>query len=123
MLRSDPVLRFLRLWLLPLLVALLPLQGWAGDAARAPEAVQESHAMLWFAAAVDDCPDPQGAGTPAALAEAAETAPSGADLAEQLLAPSAPHLAPTRSRGTPPAYAALALPDPDLPLQPRPPRG
>ena len=115
------MLRIRRLWLLPLLVALLPLHGWAGDDTRPTHAAVDTVAMLIVPQ--DDCGDlPGGGGTPS-VAEAGEAAPTGADLAEHLLPASAPRLAPLRSRGGPPAYAGLTLPDPDLPLLPRPPRG
>ena len=104
------MLRLLRLWLLPLLVALLPLHGWAADGTHAADPAPREHAM-WFAAGMDDCADSQGSG-PLALVDAAEAAPSGADLAEQLLPASAPLLTSARALGVLPAYAPV-----------RPPRG
>lgn len=114
------MLRILRLWLLPLLVALLPLHSWAGDDARVPDAVDATPAVLLTQ---DDCADPRDSDRPLPLAEAGETAPSGADLAEHLLPASAPRIASARPRAGLPGYAGPVLPDPDLPLLPRPPRG
>lgn len=135
--------RLLRLSLLPLLLALLPLHGWAGagmppggaavhaiesvEAARAIDVAATIDTVLagasdWSSTSADlasDC----GAPAPSPFADAGEAAPSGADLAEQLLLPSAPAMTDAGGRTGPPAYAALRLPEPDLPLLPRPPRG
>lgn len=144
--------RLLRLSLLPLLLALLPLHGWAGagmpvadaaahgiesvEVADAIEAIGTVDTVLAGAAGDTSNPgafDPLGAiadpasnsdaPAPSPLADAGEAAPSGADLAEQLLLPSAPAMTDAGGRTGPPAYAALRLPEPDLPLLPRPPRG
>lgn len=133
--------RLLRLSLLPLLLALLPLHGWAGASMPAgsamPHAIEsveiaQAIAVIGTIDTVLDCdslgaiPDPAsgpGAPAPSPLADAGEAAPSGADLAEQLLLPSAPAMTHAGGRTGPPAYAALRLPEPDLPLLPRPPRG
>lgn len=145
--------RLLRLSLLPLLLALLPLHGWAGAgmpaggaAVHAIEAVEVAEAIDIIGAfdavlasgtsagsagsaatdvlgpLCDPAPDSSAPG-PAPFADAGEAAPSGADLAEQLLLPSAPAMTDAGGRTGPPAYAALRLPEPDLPLLPRPPRG
>lgn len=133
--------RLLRLSLLPLLLALLPLHGWAGaglpagnSAAQGIESVAiievidsidsaVASATAASPSAIGDASPDCGAPTPSPFAEAGEAAPSGADLAEQLLLPSAPAMTDAGGRIGPPAYAALRLPEPDLPLLPRPPRG
>jgi hypothetical protein len=142
--------RLLRLSLLPLLLALLPLHGWAGAGMPAGGAAVHGIESVEVAEAIDiiaaidtvlasasasatDASDPLGAIAdpasncgapgPSPLADAGEAAPSGADLAEQLLLPSAPAMTDAGGRTGPPAYAALRLPEPDLPLLPRPPRG
>ncbi|WP_456282112.1 hypothetical protein M1D55_09975 [Cupriavidus sp. JZ107] len=135
--------RLLRLSLLPLLLALLPLHGWAGagmpaggvathatesvEAAKAIDVVATIDTVLAGASdllsATADPASDCGAPAPSPFADAGEAAPSGADLAEQLLLPSAPAMTDAGGRTGPPAYAALRLPEPDLPLLPRPPRG
>ncbi|MCG5259146.1 hypothetical protein [Cupriavidus gilardii] len=136
--------RLLRLSLLPLLLALLPLHGWAGaglpagtsaaqgiesaaiiDAIEVIDSIDSAVASATAASpsAIGDASPDCGAPTPSPFAEAGEAAPSGADLAEQLLLPSAPAMTDAGGRIGPPAYAALRLPEPDLPLLPRPPRG
>lgn len=138
--------RLLRLSLLPLLLALLPLHGWAGAGMPTGDAAVHGIESVAFAEAIDvvgiidtvlasaaSASDPLSAiGDPASdsnapgstpLADAGEAAPSGADLAEQLLLPSAPAMTDAGGRTGPPSYAALRLPEPDLPLLPRPPRG
>ncbi len=123
------------------LLAFLPLQAWAGGLAAGsgttgidlvhaqPAAV---HAQDNVAVAADqadfttdfatdfgappssECPCP---------ADNAEPSPPGPDFAEQLLPAPMPRVVTSAARGTVPRYAGAALPDPDLPLQPRPPRG
>ena len=56
-------------------------------------------------------------------ADSAEPSPPGADFAEQLLPAPMPRVTVAAARGAVPRYASAALPDPDLPLLPRPPRG
>lgn len=135
--------RLLRLSLLPLLLALLPLHGWAGASMPAAGATAEGIESVEIAQATEvvritgtalasapdastvlaDAASDPGAPAPSPLADTGEAAPSGADLAEQLLLPSAPAMTHAGGRTGPPAYAALRLPEPDLPLLPRPPRG
>jgi len=144
--------RLLRLSLLPLLLALLPLHGWAGagmpaggaavhgiETVEVAEAIEVIEVIGAFdavlasgtsaASAADvlgplcDPASDSSAPGPTPFADAGEAAPSGADLAEQLLLPSAPAMTDAGGRTGPPAYAALRLPEPDLPLLPRPPRG
>lgn len=119
------------------LLAFLPLQAWAGIgmSAAGPDMVQAPHvaAMAQDNVAVSaDQADPfQPSATPASPsssdssvpADSAEPTPPGADFAEQLLPAPLPRVVTSAARGTVPRYAAAALPDPDLPLLPRPPRG
>lgn len=119
---SRSPLRFLRLWLLPLLLILLPLHGGAAEGARDADASAAQWVLVMDAdAGFDTGPAPDDERP--LLAESGDTFPSGADLAEQLLPPSGPRFAPIRACGAPPAYAGVTLPDPDLPRLPRPPRG
>jgi hypothetical protein len=133
--------RLLRLLLLVLL-AFLPFQTWAGGVAHGGGVPGASPAALAYAtvAAQDDAMVPSialdASGAPASsepadlptpgqplLAEAGEPAPAGADLAEQLL-PAAPlRLAAGPACTGLPRYARASLPEPHLPLPPRPPRG
>lgn len=88
-----------------------------------PDAVDAASAA--DAAGSPGAPDPSDSPAPAPfpLAEAGEPAPAGADLAEQLLPAAAPRLAAGPACAAPPGYAGAALPEPHLPLPPRPPRG
>ncbi|WP_253699992.1 hypothetical protein [Cupriavidus pauculus] len=127
------------------LLAFLPLQAWAGMGASASVAgmARAAHTVTvapaaagaertdlahpadlaaladvaGYADAAPDAPDPSLPG------DTAEPTPPGADFAEQLLPAPLPRVATSGARGTVPRYAAAALPDPDLPLPPRPPRG
>lgn len=135
--------RLLRLLLLVLL-AVLPLQSWAAGVAHGGgvSPVPSTHAAIAIradallagspsapgaleAAGAPGAADPADAPVPAPfpLAEAGEPAPAGADLAEQLLPATAPRLAAGPCRAGVPGYARAALPEPHLPLPPRPPRG
>jgi hypothetical protein len=138
--------RLLRLLLLVLL-AFLPFQTWAGGVTHERGMPRSSEAVPAYAAvatptdavvagaplapnALDVAgspalPDPVELPAPGQLplAEAGEPAPAGADLAEQLL-PAAPlRLAAGPACAGLPGYARAALPEPHLPLPPRPPRG
>ncbi len=128
-------MRALRLLLLVMMLAFLPLPGWAAALAHAVVSTTAA-AGVPGAAIVDADVDVAGAdgahqaavtGEPAndplPLPEAAEPQwQPGADLAEQLL-PAAPlRLAPWAGRAGPPRYAGALLPEPDLPRLPRPPR-
>lgn len=128
-------MRALRLLLLVMMLAFLPLPGWAAAFAHAVVPATEAAAVPGAAddaidAAIDAAIDPaqaavttDPAGDPLPLPEAAEPQwQPGADLAEQLL-PAAPlRLAPWAGRAGPPRYAGALLPAPDLPRLPRPPR-
>jgi len=131
--------RALRLILLVMMLAFLPLPGWAAALAHAVVSTTAA-AGVPGAAIVDadadvdvDVADAAGAhqaavtGEPAndplPLPEAAEPQwQPGADLAEQLLPATPPRLAPWAGRAGPPRYAGALLPEPDLPRLPRPPR-
>ncbi|SOY90165.1 hypothetical protein [Cupriavidus taiwanensis] len=130
-------MRALRLILLVMMLAFLPLPGWAAALAHAVVSTTAA-AGVPGAAIVDadvdvDVADAAGAhqaavtGEPAndplPLPEAAEPQwQPGADLAEQLLPATPPRLAPWSGRAGPPRYAGALLPEPDLPRLPRPPR-
>ena len=122
-------MRALRLFLLVLMLAFLPLPGWAAafahavvsttEAAAVPVAAPGAGAADADAAAVTGDP----AGDPLPLPESAEPQwQPGADLAEQLLPATPLRLAPWAGRAGPPRYAGALLPEPDLPRLPRPPR-
>ncbi|CAG9174102.1 hypothetical protein LMG23992_02629 [Cupriavidus laharis] len=119
-------MRSIRLLLLVLMLAFLPFQAWAGtgapatDAAASPAQQTDSHPAGLCTAAEVLAPDTI---SPADLAEAPEPLPAGIDLTEQLLPGSQFRLAAGPTQSGPPRYAGTALPDPDLPLLPRPPRG
>jgi len=130
-----------RLLLLILLLAFLPVQSWAAAGARAaglerlertlplaaPMSVEGglSAGATAEASAHSDDSGAQDARSPLddPSGKAAEGAQAGADLAEQWLPPTPPRLAALPARAGAPRYAGAALPDPDLPLPPRPPRG
>ena len=119
-------MRTIRLFLLVLMLAFLPFQAWAGavapvsDAAANPAQQTDSHPA-------GQCKTTESAApcstSPTDLAEAPETSPAGIDLAEQLLPAPEFRVAAGPAQSGPPRYAGSALPDPDLPVLPRPPRG
>ncbi|WP_186425446.1 hypothetical protein [Cupriavidus metallidurans] len=124
------------------LLAFLPLQAWAGLGTSAAgvgmaqvhqtaDVADVTRATLAVATDASAIVDPGDRGdTPASTtqdssypADNAEPSPPGADFAEQLLPAPLPRMATATGRGAVPQYARIALPDPDLPLLPRPPRG
>jgi len=126
------------------LLAFLPLQAWAGIGASSASGIaltqsQQSsqqtgnaaHALqatIQVAAERADQADRADHGAPASQdpsypADSAESSPPGADFAEQLLPAPLPRMVTAAGRSTVPQYVRTALPDPDLPLLPRPPRG
>ncbi len=134
-------MRAIRFLLLLVMLAVLPFQSWADaracaagnatlasgaapqeacnlvmqasrDDASAAEAADESHT---HAAVPGDAPGPADAG------DAQDPSQSGADLAESLLPASPLRFAAGLARSGAPAHRAGVLPDPDLPLQQRPP--
>lgn len=121
-------MRTIRLFLLVLMLACLPLQSWASTAVHA---VSDGPAAS--AAGFQAPDDPSDLAVAAIAAEdgapgdtpsdSADPWQAGADLAEQLLPARAPRLAAGNGRSALPRYAAGPLPEPDLPLPPRPPRG
>ena len=134
-----PIVQPFRLLLMIVLLAFLPLQAWAGIGTfAAGTAMVHVHqtaddanvARITLAVAPDridavdtdehPAPDTQESSYPA---DNAEPSPPGADFAEQLLPAPLPRMATAVGRGVVPLYARTALPDPDLPLLPRPPRG
>lgn len=131
----------LRLLLMIVLLAFLPLQAWAGwlapvsgaagiDLVHAQPAVVQAQGNVAVAAdQADFATDfansfgaPASSGCPCP-ADNAEPSPPGPDFAEQLLPAPMPRVMTSAARSPVPRYAGAALPDPDLPLQPRPPRG
>ena len=124
-------MRALRLLLLVMMLAFLPLPGWAAAFAHAvvsTGATVPAAAPGAEAAGDSSDADPAAvtgdpAGDPLPLPEAAEPQwQPGADLAEQLLPATPLRLAPWAGRAGPPRYAGALLPEPDLPRLPRPPR-
>ena len=119
-------MRTIRVFLLVLMLAFLPFQAWAGTGAYVPDAVAspaqqtDSHPVGLCKAAEGAVP---GTASPTDLAEAPEPSSASIDLAEQLLPASEFRVAAGPGQSEPPRYAGTALPDPDLPLLPRPPRG
>ncbi|KWR89429.1 hypothetical protein RM96_15360 [Cupriavidus sp. IDO] len=106
-----------------MLLALMPFQAWASSPALATAAESAAQTTL-YAPAPMPLSDSDAAG-PALPADAdpAEPQQPGADLAEQLLPAPRPRFMAVPGRADPPRYAGAALPDPDLPLLSRPPRG
>ncbi len=127
---TAPNVRALRPLLLVLMLAFLPLQSWASAAVHAaladtavvaqPAAIADSATASAPDAAETDL---TAAGDPAVPADSADPSQASVDLAEQLLPARSPHLAAGNGRGALPHYAAGPLPEPSLPLPPRPPRG
>lgn len=119
-------MRTIRLFLLVLMLAFLPFQAWAGSVAYIPD-VASSLAQQTDSHPAGLCKAAEGAApcnaAPTDLAEAPEPSPAGIDLAEQLLPTPEFRVAAGPAQSGPPRYAGTALPDPDLPLPPRPPRG
>nr|WP_232431293.1 hypothetical protein [Cupriavidus sp. UYPR2.512] len=112
-------MRSLRLLLLVMMLAFLPLPGWAAAFAHAVVATGEVSAAPAADIGNDDA---AAAGEPSPASEAAEPQwQPGADLAEQLLPASPLRLAAWGGRAGPPRYAGAPLPEPDLPRLPRPP--
>lgn len=116
------------------LLAFLPLQAWAGvgTSAIGPGMMQPPHAVHTVQAVImaqdnvavaADQADFSQPSDPSIPADSAEPTPPGADFAEQLLPAPLPRVVSSAARSAVPRYAAAALPDPDLPLLPRPPRG
>lgn len=123
-------MRALRLLLLVMMLAFLPLPGWAAALAHAVVSTTEAAAVPSAALSADNAAEADQAavtgdpaGDPLPLPEAAEPQwQPGADLAEQLLPATPLRLAPWAGRAGPPRYAGALLPEPDLPRLPRPPR-
>ncbi|BDB25895.1 hypothetical protein CTP10_R32880 [Cupriavidus sp. P-10] len=125
-------MRSLRLLLLVMMLAFLPLPGWAGALAHAVDTIGDGLVASATAPAASAADEMAGDAMQADLAAAPDSAPApesaepqpqpGADLAEQLLPATPLRLAPWAGRVGPPRYAGAPLPEPDLPLLPRPPR-
>ncbi|MBP0623029.1 hypothetical protein J8I82_24280 [Cupriavidus sp. LEh25] len=115
-----------------MMLAFLPLPGWAGALAHAAGTIGDGLAASATAPAASASEDMAGDAVQAEQPALAESAPApespepqpqpGGDLAEQLLPASPLRLAAWAGRTGPPRYAGDPLPEPDLPLLPRPPR-
>ncbi|AQV96017.1 hypothetical protein BJN34_19270 [Cupriavidus necator] len=116
-------MRSLRLLLLVMMLAFLPLPGWAAAFAHAAASTGEAPSAPAAAISGDDAVETAAAGNPSPASESAEPQwQPGADLAEQLLPASPLRLADWGGRAGLPRYAGAPLPEPDLPRLPRPPR-
>ncbi|CAJ94666.1 hypothetical protein CMPELA_18225 [Cupriavidus necator] len=105
-----------------MMLAFLPLPGWAAAFAHAEVATGEMSAAPAANIGNDDAAGVAATGEPSPASEAAEPRwQPGADLAEQLLPASPLCLAAWGGRAGPPRYAGAPLPEPDLPRLPRPP--
>ncbi|MCY1225068.1 hypothetical protein D9M69_302080 [compost metagenome] len=115
-----------------MMLAFLPLPGWAGALAHAVDTIGDGLVTSATAPAASTADDMARDAVQADLAATPDSAPApesaepqpqpGADLAEQLLPATPPRLAPWPGRAGPPRYAGAPLPEPELPLLPRPPR-
>ncbi|MDW3681687.1 hypothetical protein RA280_07975 [Cupriavidus sp. CV2] len=131
-------MRAIRFLLLLLMLAVMPFQSWAGartcavgiavqadscsalaqvaqDKAACATADEAAHAAAIDASAAPGPVDTGDAG------DAKDPAQPGADLAESLLPASPLRFAAGLARSSAPTHRAGAMPDPDLPLQQRPP--
>lgn len=130
------------------LLAFLPFQAWAGfntsasvagpfqaaqmdktqapDSPLAPQADSRTVAQRHVGLAADQA-DFATPSLPASDSshpcDSADPSPPGADFAEQLLPAPMPRVTIAVAPSVVPHYAVAALPDPHLPLLPRPPRG
>jgi hypothetical protein len=141
----------IRFLLMVVLLAFLPFQAWAGfntsasvagplqptqiakahkaqapDSPLAPQADSRTVAQRHVGLAADQAEF----ATPSLPAsdsshpcDSADPSPPGADFAEQLLPAPMPRVSIAVTPSVVPHYAVAALPDPHLPLLPRPPRG
>ncbi|MFJ4290345.1 hypothetical protein ACIP1U_11220 [Cupriavidus sp. NPDC089707] len=115
-----------------MMLAFLPLPGWAGALAHAVGTIDDGLVASATAPAARAADDMASDDVHAEQTIPADSAPApgspepqpqpGADLAEQLLPASPLRLAASAGRAGPPRYAGAPLPEPDLPLLPRPPR-
>ncbi|MFS8976547.1 hypothetical protein PO002_18915 [Cupriavidus necator] len=117
-------MRSIRLLLLILMMACLPLTGWADTFAHAVTSPAEAAGAPAPTAGSTDLDDAAAkVAQPPPFSETTEPQlQPGADLAEQLLPAPSPRLTAWSGRAGPPRYAGAPLPEPDLPLLPRPPR-
>ncbi|WP_420996104.1 hypothetical protein ACKI2N_018760 [Cupriavidus sp. 30B13] len=129
-------MRAIRLLLLLLMLAVMPFQSWAGGATCAGGNAGAPHeqafaavagesggqAAVMLAAFAPDAADTGAAGHgDSDGSDVKDPAQGGADLAESLL-PAAPlRFAAGLARAGAPSHRPGLLPDPDLPLQQRPP--
>ncbi|KAF7962450.1 hypothetical protein ACTMU2_00405 [Cupriavidus basilensis] len=119
-------MRTIRLFLLVLMLACLPFQAWASTAVHMSDAAAcvaqqaDNHSAGLCAAPEDTAP---GGTPPTEVSESAEPSPDDNDLADLTLPASQIRFATSSGQSGLPRYAGTTLPDPDLPLLPRPPRG
>lgn len=134
----DFFVRAIRFLLLLLMLAVMPFQSWAGaracaagnavlaDACGAGPQVAQDQAAFATAAAVDHAAAIDAGGAPGAVdavdaGDAKDPSQPGADLAESLLPASPLRFTAGLARSGAPTHRAGVMPDPDLPLQQRPP--
>lgn len=111
-------MRAIRLLLLVMMLAFLPLQGWEDAVAHTVSADATARAAEAEFAERGD------AGHPIPSSEAAEPSEQpGPDPFEQLLSPSPLYPAACAGSSSRPHYTDGPRPGPDLPRLPRPPRG
>ncbi|WP_416049935.1 hypothetical protein [Cupriavidus basilensis] len=127
-------MRAIRFLLLLLMLAVMPFQSWAGVRTCAVGNTVQADSCSTLAqdaavATADDAGhaaaiDASGAPGPAdvgSAGDAKDPSQPGADLAESLLPASPPRFTAGLARSAAPAHHAGVMPDPDLPLQQRPP--
>ncbi|MHA7682254.1 hypothetical protein [Cupriavidus sp. PET2-C1] len=127
-------MRAIRFLLLLLMLAVMPVQSWAGartcavgntvQADSCSTLAQDAAAAMADDAAHDapiDAGGAPGAVDVGSAGDAKDPSQPGADLAESLLPASPPRFTAGLARSGAPAHRAGAMPDPDLPLQQRPP--
>ncbi|MFJ1251737.1 hypothetical protein [Cupriavidus sp. CuC1] len=128
-------MRAIRFLLLLLMLAVMPFQSWAGARTCAVgNAVQADSCSALAQAAQDEAAcatadeaahaaavDASAAPGPVDAGDAKDPSQPGADLAESLLPASPLRFAAGLARSSAPTHRAGAMPDPDLPLQQRPP--
>ncbi|WP_237716972.1 hypothetical protein [Cupriavidus basilensis] len=137
----DFFVRAIRFLLLLLMLAVMPFQSWAGaracavgnavlaDACSTAPQVAQDQAAFATAADVDHAAAIDASGAPGAVdavdavdaGDAKDPSQPGADLAESLLPASPLRFTAGLACSGAPTHRAGAMPDPDLPLQQRPP--
>ncbi|WP_241754371.1 hypothetical protein [Cupriavidus basilensis] len=119
-------MRAIRFLLLLLMLAVMPFQSWAGAGTCAVGNAVQADACGTLAqdaavATADDAAHAAAIDASGAPGDAKDPSQPGADLAESLLPASPPRFTAGLARSAAPAHRAGVMPDPDLPLQQRPP--